>query len=65
MVALFSAAGLPKPPKDVRTMSIIRQREPRKENAIGLPPGRGREDVNNEAEYRVKHFPGTPQTKTR
>ena len=36
-----------------------------KKNAIALPSERGMDDVNNQAEYRVKHFPGNPQTKTR
>ena len=54
---------IPHCPKSGRVPCEKPSRKPRKKNAIALPSQRGTDDVNNQAEYRVKNFPGNPEKK--
>jgi len=54
---------IPHCPKSGRVPCEKLPRKPRKKNAIALPSQRGTDDVNNQAEFRVKNSPGNPENK--
>jgi hypothetical protein len=56
---------IPHCPKSGRVPCEKLPRKPRKKNAIALPSQRGTDDVNNQAEFRVKNSSGNPEKKTR
>ena len=54
---------IPHCPKSGRVPCEKLPRKPRQKNAIALPSQRGTDDVNNQAEFRVKNFPANPDNK--